>query len=157
MPIWFPCDLDLMGTGFILKCSQGMGFEVSTSWWRLQMETFSAWRIHRSPINYAYKGQWRGALMFSLICVCINSWVNNHEAGDLRRHHTHFDVIVMCRPKVLLKVYPIKYTCAVFALFWFMYHFLEMFAWYLHISFIHIFQGYFTVPLGQWSDCPSGS
>ena len=30
--------------------------------------------------------QWRGALMFSLICVWINDWANNGEAGDLRRH-----------------------------------------------------------------------
>ena len=26
----------------------------------------------------------------------INGWVNNREAGDLRRHRTHYDVIVMC-------------------------------------------------------------
>ena len=51
--------------------------------------------IHRSPVNSSHKGQWRGALMFSLICVWINSWVNNREAGDLRRHRTHYDVIVM--------------------------------------------------------------
>ena len=51
--------------------------------------------IHRSPVNSPYKGQWRGALMFSLICVRINSWVNNGEAGDLRRHRSHYDVIVM--------------------------------------------------------------
>ena len=31
--------------------------------------------IHRSPVNYPHKGQWRGALMFSLICVGINGWV----------------------------------------------------------------------------------
>ena len=31
--------------------------------------------IHRSPVNSPYKGQWRGALMFSLICTWINSWV----------------------------------------------------------------------------------
>ena len=37
----------------------------------------------------------RGALMFSLICVWINDWVNNREAGDLRRYRTHYDVIVM--------------------------------------------------------------
>ena len=39
--------------------------------------------------------QWRGALMFSLICVWINGWVNNREAGDLRRYRAHYDVIVM--------------------------------------------------------------
>ena len=51
--------------------------------------------IHRSPVNYPHKGQWRGALMFSLICARINGWVNNHEAGDLRRNRAHYDVIVM--------------------------------------------------------------
>ena len=51
--------------------------------------------IHRSPVNSPHEGQWRGALMFSLICVWINGWVNNREAGDLRRHRTHYDVIVM--------------------------------------------------------------
>ena len=39
--------------------------------------------IHRSPVNSPHKGQWRGALMFSLICVWINGWVNIGEAGDL--------------------------------------------------------------------------
>ena len=52
-------------------------------------------RIHRSPVNSPHKGQWRGALMFSLICVWINDWVNNGEAGDLRRYHIHYDVTVM--------------------------------------------------------------
>ena len=51
--------------------------------------------IHRSPVNSPHKGQWRGALMFSLICICINGWVNNHEAGDLRRDRAHYDVSVM--------------------------------------------------------------
>ena len=51
--------------------------------------------IHRSPVNSPHKGQWRGALMFSLICVWINGWVNNREAGDLSRHRGHYDVIVM--------------------------------------------------------------
>ena len=31
----------------------------------------------------------------SLICVCINGWVNNREAGGLRRHRGHYDIIVM--------------------------------------------------------------
>ena len=43
-----------------------------------------------------HKGQWRGALMFSLICVWINDWVNNREAGDLRRYRAHYDVTVRC-------------------------------------------------------------
>ena len=51
--------------------------------------------IHRSPVNSPHKGQWRGALMFSLNWTWTNDWVNNLEAGDLRRHRAHFDVIVM--------------------------------------------------------------
>ena len=51
--------------------------------------------IHRSPVNSPHKGQWRGALMFSLICVWINGLVNNLEAGDLSRHRAHYDVIIM--------------------------------------------------------------
>ena len=34
---------------------------------------------------------------FSLICVWINGWVNNREAGDLRRHRGHYDVNVMIK------------------------------------------------------------
>ena len=51
--------------------------------------------IHRSPVNSSHKGQWRGALMFSLICVWINGWLNKHGAGDLRRSQAHYDFIVM--------------------------------------------------------------
>ena len=51
--------------------------------------------IHRSLVNSPHKGQWCGALMFSLICAWINCWVNNGEAGDLRCHHTHYDITVM--------------------------------------------------------------
>ena len=55
------------------------------------------WGIHWSPVNSPHKGQWRGTLMFSLICVWSNDWVNNREAADLRRYHAHYDVIVMVR------------------------------------------------------------
>ena len=51
--------------------------------------------IHQSPVNSPHKGQWHGALMFSLICIWINDWVNNHAGGDLRLHHGHYDVTVM--------------------------------------------------------------
>ena len=64
------------------------------------METLSALLafvriIHRSLVNSPHKGQWGGALMFSLICPWINGWVNNREAGDLRCHHAHYDITVM--------------------------------------------------------------
>ena len=56
--------------------------------------------VGKSPVTgvtgeYPHKGQWRGALMFSLICVWINGWLNNREAGDLRRRRAHYDVIVL--------------------------------------------------------------
>ena len=51
--------------------------------------------IHRSAANSPHEGQWRGALMFTLICAWRKGWVNNHEAGDLRRYRAHYDVTVM--------------------------------------------------------------
>ena len=59
----------------------------SLSWWRHQMKHFPRYwpfvrGIHLSPVNSPHKGQWRGALMFSLICVWINGSVNTREAGD---------------------------------------------------------------------------
>ena len=64
------------------------------------METFSALLAFCAgnspvPLNSPHKGQWRGALMFSLICARINNWVNNREACDLRRHRGHYDVNVL--------------------------------------------------------------
>ena len=70
------------------------------SWWRHQMETFPALLAICAgnspvPVTSPHKGQWRGTLTFSLICAWIKGWVNNREAGDLRRHSAHYDVILM--------------------------------------------------------------
>ena len=51
--------------------------------------------IHRSLVNYPHKGQWCGALTFSLICAWTHGCANNRDAGDLRRHSAHYDVSVM--------------------------------------------------------------
>ena len=51
--------------------------------------------IHRSPVYSPHKGQWRGALMFSLIYVWINGWVHNGEDSDLGHFRAHYDVTVM--------------------------------------------------------------
>ena len=71
-------------------------------WRRHQMETFSALlvlcevrEIHRSPVDSPYKGQWRGALVFSLICDRTNGWENNRDAGDLIRHWAHCDIVLI--------------------------------------------------------------
>ena len=43
--------------------------------------------IRRSPVNYPHKGQWRGALMVSLICALNRqlSIQSYRKVGDLRR------------------------------------------------------------------------
>ena len=64
------------------------------------METFSVLLALCAGNNSPHKGQWRGALMFSLICAWINDRVNNCEAGDLRCHRAHYNVIVMGRSPV---------------------------------------------------------
>ena len=82
------------------------------SWWRHQMETCSASLdfvrgIHRSPTNSPHTDQWRGALMFSWICAWTNGWVNNQDAGDLRRHRAHNDVTVAwCR--ILIQLWDLS-------------------------------------------------
>ena len=59
--------------------------------------------ITQSHKNYGIKWKhlpryWpfvRKALMFSLICTWTNGWANTRDAGDLGRHHAHYDVAVM--------------------------------------------------------------
>ena len=48
--------------------------------------------VYRSPVYSPHKGQWRGALMFSLIFARIKGWANHRDAGYLRRHRIHYDV-----------------------------------------------------------------
>ena len=60
------------------------------TWWRHQMETFSALMAicaGKSPVTGEFTAQRpvTRSFDFSLICVWINGWVNNGEAGDLRR------------------------------------------------------------------------
>ena len=89
-----PCSKHTMYDGFSCWGNWDM------SWWRHQMETFSALLAlfaGNSPVTgeFPHKSQWRGALGFSLICTWINGWVTNREAGDLRRHRAHYDITVM--------------------------------------------------------------
>ena len=48
--------------------------------------------IHRWPVNSPHKGQWRGALIFSLICAWTNNWANDGDTCDLRHHRAYYDV-----------------------------------------------------------------
>ena len=78
-----------------LKCRKSTTHEDVIIWRHFPLYWSFVRRIHRWPVNSPHKGQWRGALMFSLICARINGWVNNREAGDLRTHHAHYDVTVI--------------------------------------------------------------
>ena len=84
------------------SCNHDESLHMSKSWW---YDDVIKWKhfprywsfvrgIHRYPVNSPHKDQWRGALMFSLICAWIKAWVNNREAGDLRRHRIHYGVII---------------------------------------------------------------
>ena len=73
--------------------------------------------IHWSPVNSPHKGQWRGALMFSLICAWINAWVNNREAGDLKRSPANYDVIVMGPVCAFLIFHTLRYIFLCFSMY----------------------------------------
>ena len=77
--------------------------QLSSSSWLHFPQCLPAWVGHLSPVNSPHKGQWRGALMFSLICVWINSWINNRETGDLKYYRAHYDIIVMIFFRVALQ------------------------------------------------------
>ena len=72
-----------------------------------------------SLMNSPHKGQWDGALMISLIFAWINGWINNGEAGDLRRRHDHYDVTVMYNGTALYALDHKKnhYNCMNFLIF----------------------------------------
>ena len=64
------------------------------------MEKFSALLAicaGNSPVPGEFPAQTPVTRSFdvSLICAWINHWVNNGEAGDLRRYRNHYDVIVI--------------------------------------------------------------
>ena len=94
-----------MSSKYVKVCT-GSQAQHKTWWWHddiIKWKHFPRYRpfvrvIHRSSVNSPHKGQWRGALMFSVISARINGWVNNGEAGeagDLICHRAYYDVPVM--------------------------------------------------------------
>ena len=86
------------------SCTLSLWWRFDVYWWcklmcaiRRGFNHINMMTSSNGPMNSPHKGQWRGALIFSLICAWINDWVNNREAGDLRRHRGHYDVNVMDR------------------------------------------------------------
>ena len=70
------------------------------SWWRHQMETFSALLAicaGNSPVSGEFPAQRpvTRSIDISLICAYLNGWVNTREAGDLRHYRAHYHAIVM--------------------------------------------------------------
>ena len=71
------------------------------SWWCHQMETFSASLdicAGNSPVHGEFPAKrpvTRSSDVFFDLRLQINGWLYNREAGDLRRHRAHYDVIVM--------------------------------------------------------------
>ena len=83
-----------------------VGLEISDWWQKLGASMMAASNENISrvtgPLYWDFtghppphKGQWRIALMFSLICAWLNGWLSNRNAGDLRRHRAYYDVTVM--------------------------------------------------------------
>ena len=70
------------------------------TWWRHKMETFSALLAicaGNSPVTGEFHAQRPVTRSFDVFFDLrwINRWVNNGEAGNLRRYRTHYDVIVI--------------------------------------------------------------
>ena len=91
------------------------------------------------PVNSPHRGQWRGPLMFSLICAGIKDWVNNREAGDLRRHRGHYDVNVMNKNVLLTLTSMCLYIYMhidPYVLYIYIYAYVYVLFWFYLIDFI---------------------
>ena len=97
--IWDICRKLILNSNLAKSRLLITNFVNAQSFWCFAQSTamLMSMGIHWSPVNSPHKGQRRGALMFPLICTWINGWVNNREAGDLRRHRAHYDVTIMQR------------------------------------------------------------
>ena len=86
-------------------------------WWRNQKETSSALLAlcaGNSPVTDEFPSQRPVTRSFDglFICAWINYWVNNREAGDLRRHCTHYDVTVMLwlEPVLMTHIWSVNWV-----------------------------------------------
>ena len=98
------------------------------SWWRHQMEAFSALLAicaGNSPVPGEFPTQMPVTRSFDVYFdLCPNKrWVNKREAGDLIHNRAHYDVIVMFRSLTAISICsPGCPTCVITSLqFW---HFL---------------------------------
>ena len=92
-----------------IRFGKSLAKDPQYTWWRHQMETFSALLAicaGNSPVTGEFPAQRPVTRSFdiSLICTRINGWVNNGEAGALRRYRAHYDVTVMRCGAVILSL-----------------------------------------------------
>ena len=80
----------------MLKTLSSNTLTVLHTWWRHQMETFSA-LLALCAGNSLVPSQWPVTRSFDVFFGLRNGWVNNREPGDLRRNRAHYDVTVMMR------------------------------------------------------------
>ena len=99
----FPCDC--ISTTCDVSVSRNERICQCTVRCRYNMMTSSNGHIFRvtGPLCREFTGHLTKASDAELWCFLwyapwINGWVNNREAGDLRRHHVHYDIIVMTQP-----------------------------------------------------------
>ena len=74
LSLWQPCRHCMRWRLSLRHGKRWYGCHSESSWWRHQMETFSALLAICAgnspvPVNSPHKGQWRGALMFFYLCV----------------------------------------------------------------------------------------
>ena len=86
------------------------------------------WWIQRSPVNSPYKGQWRGALVFSLMYAWTSGCVNNRNAGASRSKRQHVSIGLddrsIMRPRCLNKVtlsVMMQRICWILSICWMIY------------------------------------
>ena len=84
---------EYLEAGLVSRATESFNGDV-INWKHFPHYSLFVREIQRSLVNSPQKGQWRGALLFSLICAWTNGWVNNRDAGDLTRHCAHYDVTV---------------------------------------------------------------
>ena len=82
-------SLVYISTAWLQECSW---YDDVVKWKHFPRYWSFVWRFHQSPVHSPHRGQWRGALMCSLICAWTNSSVTNRDAGDLRRNRAPYDV-----------------------------------------------------------------
>ena len=73
---------------------------LTKSWWRHQMEIFSALLVicaGNLTVTGEFPAQRSVTLSFDVIfdLLWTNGWANNRDAGDLRRHRAHYKVILI--------------------------------------------------------------